>query len=89
MTRNAACPVYPPLSVYRNKPRLIERPSQKVNKQGYEGEAEMFGVYSPDTGKVYLIPVGEVPAGRNVILRLLKAKNNQEKGIRWAGDYEL
>src|SRR2546426_5946333 len=24
-------------------------------KRGYEGEAEYFGVYSPDTGKVYLI----------------------------------
>jgi len=58
-------------------------------KKGYEGEAEMFGVYSPDTGKVYLIPVGEVPSGGDVILRLLKAKNNQEKGIRWARDYEL
>jgi len=58
-------------------------------KKGYEGEAEMFGVYSPDTGKVYLVPVNEVPSGGDVILRLLKAKNNQEKGIRWAKDYEI
>jgi hypothetical protein len=58
-------------------------------KKGYEGDAEMFGVYSPDTGKVYLVPVSEVPSGGDVILRLLKTKNNQEKGIRWARDYEL
>jgi hypothetical protein len=58
-------------------------------KKGYEGDAEMFGVYSPDTGKVYLVPVREVPSGGDVTLRLLKAKNNQEKGVRWAKDYEL
>jgi hypothetical protein len=58
-------------------------------KKGYEGDAEMFGVYSPDTGKVYLVTVSEVPSGGDVILRLLKAKNNQGKGIRWARDYEL
>jgi len=49
----------------------------------------MFGVYSPDTGKVYLVPVNEVPSGGDVILRLLKAKNNQEKGVRWEKDYEI
>lgn len=49
----------------------------------------MFGVYSPDTGKVYLIPVSEVPSGGDVILCLLKARNNQEKGVHWAKDYEL
>ena len=58
-------------------------------KKGYEGDAEMFGVYSPDTGKVYLVPVSEVPSGGDVIVRLLKARNNQEKGIRWAKNYEL
>ena len=25
--------------------------------KGYEGEADYFGVYSPDTGKIYLVPV--------------------------------
>ena len=49
----------------------------------------MFGVYSPDTGNVYLVPVSDVPSGGDVILRLSKAKHNQEKGIRWAKDYEL
>jgi len=58
-------------------------------KKGYAGDAEMFGVYSPNTGKVYLIPVSEVPPGGDVNLRLLKAKNNQEKKIHWARDYEL
>ena len=58
-------------------------------KKGYIGDAEVFGVYSPDTGNVYLVPVSDVPSGGDVILRLHKAKNNQVKGIRWAKDYEL
>jgi hypothetical protein len=49
----------------------------------------MFGVYSPNTGKVYLVPVSDVPSGGDVKLRLLKAKNNQEKKIHWAQNYEL
>lgn len=58
-------------------------------KKGYEGDAEIFGVYSPDTGKVYLIPVSEVPPSGDVKLRLHKAKKNQEKGVHWAKDYEI
>ncbi len=58
-------------------------------KKGYEGDAEMFGIFSPDTSKVYLVPVSEVPSGGNVNLRLLKTKNNQGKKIRWAKDYEI
>lgn len=58
-------------------------------KRGYRGEAEYFGVYSPDTDKVYMIPVDEVPEGINIRLRLKKSKNNQEKFVRWAKDYEF
>jgi hypothetical protein len=58
-------------------------------KRGYKGEAEYFGVYSPDTDKVYLIPVDEVPDGIEIRLRLKTARNNQEKLIRWAKDYEI
>jgi hypothetical protein len=36
----------------------------------------------------YLILVEIVPEGQ-AYLRLKKAKNNQEKGIIWAKDYEL
>ena len=58
-------------------------------KRGYRGEAEYFGVYSPDTDKVYMVPVDEVPEGIEVRLRLKKSRNNQEKYVRWAKDYEL
>ncbi len=57
-------------------------------RKGYKGEADYFGVYSPDIEKVYLVPVDDVP-GSVVKLRLHEAKNNQQKGIRWAEDFEI
>src|SRR6266436_5019205 len=56
-------------------------------RKGYKGEADYFGVYSPDTGKVYLVPVDDVPIGSKARLRLHETKNNQQKGVKWAQDY--
>ncbi len=57
-------------------------------RKGYKGEADYFAVYSPDTGKTYLMPVEDAP-GASARLRLYTTKNNQQKGIKWAKDYEL
>ena len=61
----------------------------KKKKSGYRGRADWFGVYSPDTGKVYMVSVWEAPDASNMILRLLPPKNNQEKNVHWVRDYEL
>lgn len=61
----------------------------KKKKSGYRGRADWFGVYSPDTGKVYLLSVWEAPAASEMRLRLLPSKNNQEQGVKWAKDYEI
>jgi hypothetical protein len=58
-------------------------------RRSYQGDAEYFGVYSCDTGKVYLIPVYLVPYAAEARLRLKETKNNQDKRINWAKDYEL
>jgi hypothetical protein len=58
-------------------------------RKGYKGEADYFGVYSPETGKVYLVPVEDVPIGSKGLLRLNATKNNQQKGVKWAQEYEL
>ncbi|HTK07000.1 MAG TPA: group I intron-associated PD-(D/E)XK endonuclease [Ktedonobacteraceae bacterium] len=58
-------------------------------KHNYHGKAEWFGVYSPDTGKVYMIKVAEAGKGSEMTLRLLPPKNNQEKYINWATNYEI
>ncbi|GHO64994.1 hypothetical protein KSC_038860 [Ktedonobacter sp. SOSP1-52] len=54
----------------------------------YRGECDYFAVYSPGFNKVYLVPVDEVGVA-TAILRLTPLKNNQEKNVRWAKDYEL
>src|SRR5260221_9835903 len=61
----------------------------KKKRSGYRGRADWFGVYSPDTGKVYMVSVWEAPDASNMILRLLPSKNNQEKNVHWAHNYEL
>lgn len=60
----------------------------KSGKRGYHGEADYFGVYFPPLGKVYLVPVQDC-GHTEVRLRLRPSKNNQQKGVRFAGDYEL
>ena|SRR5215469_15962069 len=61
---------------------------RRAEVKGYRGEIEYFGVFSPDTGKCYLVPVDAVPiAGAR--LRITKSRNNQEKGVRWAKDFEI
>lgn len=52
----------------------------------YQGDADVFGVYSAHTGQVYLVPVDEVGANQ-VVLRVEPTKNNQESGVRWADQY--
>lgn len=58
-------------------------------RKGYKGEADYFGLYVPVTGKIYLVPVEDVPIGSKGLLRLEEAKNNQQKGVKWARNYEI
>ena len=58
-------------------------------RMGYANDVDYFAVYSPDTRKVYLIPIEDTP---NTIMRLRltdTSKNGQTKGIKYAADYEL
>jgi hypothetical protein len=58
-------------------------------KTGYEGKAEYFGVYSPDTGKVYMVSVAEA-ARSNMTLRL-RGNTYVYAGtpVKWARNYEI
>jgi hypothetical protein len=56
--------------------------------KAYAGEADLFGVYSPELDQVFLVPVAEAPV-RGCHLRLSPTRNGQAKGIRWARDYAL
>ena len=56
--------------------------------RSYKGQCEYFAVHVEDLNKVYFIPIDDVGASQ-ATLRLTASKNNQEKLVRWAKDYEL
>lgn len=54
----------------------------------YRGDADLFGVYCPDTREVFLVPVEDV--GTNgCYLRTEPPRNGQKARIRWAADYRI
>ncbi|HXX77095.1 MAG TPA: group I intron-associated PD-(D/E)XK endonuclease [Ktedonobacteraceae bacterium] len=59
-----------------------------MTRKHYRGDVEYFAVYSPDTDKVYLIPIDHVGTA-HASLRLIPAKSSNQHGIRMAQDYEL
>lgn len=54
----------------------------------YRGQCDYFAVYCEKFNKIYLIAVDDVSITK-ANLRLTQTKNNQEKYVRWARDYEL
>ena len=56
--------------------------------KSYLGQIDYFAVYCRETKGVYLIPV-DLTGTSQMSLRLVSPKNNQEKNVRWAKDYEL
>lgn len=57
-------------------------------RSGYRGQADLFGVYCPDNGQIYLVAVNDVGM-RCVSLRVDASKNNQSKCIRWAKEFQI
>jgi hypothetical protein len=60
----------------------------EVKSRPYHGEIEYLAVYCPDNGKVYLIPEADLTRS-SIYLRLVPPRNNMQKTIRWASQYEL
>jgi hypothetical protein len=73
----ATCSSY----AHHSRPRVIQRQ--------YQGQVDLFGVYSPEMGGVYLVPIEDVPTRRTAALRVLPCRNHQRTKIRWAADYEI
>src|ERR1051326_8672037 len=57
-------------------------------RMSYENDVDYFAVYSPNTQKVYVLPITHVKNTENS-LRLTPTMNNQEKHVRYAITYEL
>jgi hypothetical protein len=64
-------------------------PNPKIRSRDYRGEIDLFAVYCPQTGGVYVIPIEDVQLKRMATLRVEPAKNGQKRRIRLAADYEV
>ena len=62
--------------------------TQRAFTRAYHGDADLFLVPCPDTGRVYALSVDEATSS-SCALRVVPAGNGQSKGIRWAADHEL
>ena len=58
-------------------------------RRDYRGEADAFGVFCPDNGCTYIIPIRDLPIVREAKLRLERPRNAQVKRIRWAARYKI
>jgi PD-(D/E)XK endonuclease len=58
-------------------------------RRAYQGEVDYFAVYCPETTGVYLVPIDDVPSRSIARLRVVRARNGQEKRIRHAAGYEI
>jgi PD-(D/E)XK endonuclease len=68
--------------------RSTRSTGQGVQFRSYDGEIDLFLVYSPDTDCVYGVPIEEAAEGQ-MSLRTEAPQNHQRRGIRWARDYLL
>jgi hypothetical protein len=66
----------------------IRSNTQQVLIRDYRREIDLFMVYCPDLDRVYAVPVDDVGISE-CALRVDPTANWQERGIRWAADYEL
>lgn len=67
----------------------FNRSGGRGRRRSYIGDAEYFGVYCAELNTVYIVPVNIVPYASEIGLRVQPTKNNQEKKVIWAKDYEI
>jgi hypothetical protein len=57
-------------------------------RKGYDGEVDLFGVYSPEVDADFPVPVDHV-ATRVCHRRVSPSRDGQRRGVRWANDYRV
>lgn len=64
--------------------------ARRPNGVPYIGQIEAFGVFCPQNGKVYLVPIDRIAArASKARLRVDAARNGQVRGITLAAPYEV
>jgi hypothetical protein len=66
------------------------RSRQRIVRRGYDcAEIDAIAAYCADLGRCYLISMSSLRGQRNVHLRIAPAANGQNRGIRWATQYDF
>ena len=69
--------------------RAYNADGRRPNGVRYWGQIEAFGVFCPQNGVSYLVPITALASGGTPRLRLERPRNGQAKGIRYAKDFEI
>jgi hypothetical protein len=59
----------------------------RVEKNGYEGQIDVFVVYSPERMETYVVPVSEAP--RTSMGLRIDDPDKQSPNVNWADEYRL
>jgi hypothetical protein len=69
--------------------RAYNADARRPNGVAYRGQVEAFGVFCPQTGSVYLVPIEALASISAAQLRVSGARNGQVRGVLNAGDFTL
>lgn len=68
--------------------RLYIADARRPNGVDYRGQVEAFGVFAPQIGRSYLVPIGLL-GEREARLRLVPPRNGQAQRVRYAAAFEI
>jgi hypothetical protein len=74
---------------FRTASSYYHHPNPKMPAKHYRGQVDCFAVYCKETGGVYLVPIDVLPTNHWAALRVDPPRNNQNRRIRFAADYEI
>jgi PD-(D/E)XK endonuclease len=74
---------------FRTSSSYFHHPNPKIYVRDYKGQVDLFAVFCPETGAVYLVPIEDVPPMNQASLRVEPARNNQRSGVRLGTDYQI
>jgi len=70
--------------------RVRNTDGRRPNGVSYRGQVECFGVFCPQNGRAYLVPMTALTTSDSTArLRLEPSRNGQERGIRLAAEFEI
>ena len=70
--------------------RVCNADARRPGGVPYQGQVEAFGVYCPQNGRTYLVPMHAVVTNSSTAkLRLQPARNGQKRRVRLADSFEI